>query len=105
MTQAALELQWIHVREAMSTNQESEGQHGVSNIEPDPANHNDDDSLIDLHPHSDDPHRGIDLRKPAFLRPPTGSGMSCTGAVCGSSDEDRVKSLQGNHLHNRKLKR
>ena len=32
----------------MSTNQESEGQHGVSNIEPDPGNHNDDDSLIDL---------------------------------------------------------
>ena len=31
--------------------------------------------------------------------------MSCTGAVCGSSDEDRVKSLQGKHLHRRNLKR
>ena len=31
--------------------------------------------------------------------------MSCTGAVCGSSDEDRAKSLQGKHLHRRNLKR
>ena len=41
---------------------------------------------------------GIDLGKPASLRPPTGSGMSCTGAICGSSDEDRLKSLEGKHL-------
>ena len=79
--QAVLKLHGIQVQEAMSTNQESEGQHGVSNIEPDPANHNDDDSLIDLHPHSDDPHRGIDLRKPAFLRTPTGSGISYAATV------------------------
>ena len=31
--------------------------------------------------------------------------MSCTGAVCGSSDEDRVKGLQGKHLHRRNYKR
>ena len=48
---------------------------------------------------------GIDLRKPAFLRPPTGSGMSCTGAICGSSDEDRLKSLEGKHLRRRNSKR
>ena len=48
---------------------------------------------------------GIDLMKPAFLRPPTGSGMSCTGATCGSSDEDRLKSLEGKHLRRRNSKR